>query len=105
MGLLQQIISDAKNMEAEAIKAEQDAQKAYEGFVKDTNDSIEAKNKDIVAKTEDRAKAEKDLVRAKGHKEGVLIELEQLSNYNAVLHGNCDFIVKNFAIRQTARDE
>jgi len=103
--LLTQIISDAKAMETEAISAEQDAQKAYEGFVKDTNDSIEAKNKDIVGKTEDRAKAEKDLVRETGHKDGVLLGLEQLSNYNSELHGNCDFITKNFAIRQTARDE
>lgn len=105
MGLLEQIMSDAKAMEKEAIQAEEDSQKAYEGFVKDTNDSIEAKNKDIVGKTEGRAKAEKDLVRAKEHKEGVLIELEQLSNYDGELHGNCDFIIKNFEMRQTARDE
>jgi len=105
MGLLQQIMNDAKAMETEAINAEQDGQKAYEGFVKDTNDSIEMKNKDVVGKTEDKAKAEKDLVREKAHKEGTLLELEQLSNYNSELHGSCDFIVKNFAIRQTARDE
>ena len=30
MGLLQQIINDAKSMEAETIRAEEDAQKAYE---------------------------------------------------------------------------
>jgi len=32
-------------------------------------------------------------------------ELEDLSNYNAELHTSCDFIIKNFDIRQTARDE
>jgi len=31
--------------------------------------------------------------------------LEQLSNYNGELHQSCDFIMKNFEIRQTARDE
>merc|ERR1719163_1261771 len=41
MGMIQQIINDAKAMEAEAIKSEEDAQKAYEDFVKDTNTSIE----------------------------------------------------------------
>merc|ERR1719401_953709 len=41
MGMLQQIISDAKAMEAETIRAEEDAQKAYEDYVKDTNASIE----------------------------------------------------------------
>jgi len=105
IGLIQQIISDAKAMEAETIRAEEDAQKAYEDFVKETNNSIEAKSKDIVNKSETKAKAETDLVEAKEAKEGVLLELEQLSNYNAQLHQSCDFIQQNFELRQTARDE
>merc|ERR1719449_433045 len=36
MGMIQQIINDAKAMEAETIRSEEDAQKAYEDFVKDT---------------------------------------------------------------------
>merc|ERR1719378_1829229 len=43
MGLLQQIINDAKAMEAETVRSEEDAQKAYEDYVKGTNASIEAK--------------------------------------------------------------
>merc|ERR1719454_404158 len=105
MGMIQQIINDAKAMEAEAVRAEEDAQKAYEDFVKDTNGSVEEKNKDIVHKSETKAKAEADLVQAKDDKEAVLLELEQLGNYKAELHSSCDFIVKNFEIRQQARDE
>merc|ERR1712038_156742 len=105
MGMIQQIINDAKAMEAEAIRAEEDAQKAYEDFVKETNNSIEAKSRDIVNKSEQKAKAESDLVEAKEDKEAVLLELEQLSNYNAQLHQSCDFVLKNFDLRQTARDE
>jgi len=105
MGLLKQIISDAKAMEAEAIRDEEDAQKAYEDFVKETNASIEAKSREIVTKSEEKATAEADLVAAKESKEGVMLELEQLSNYNAELHQSCDFVMKNFEVRQTARDE
>merc|ERR1712226_148155 len=83
MSLIQQIISDAKAMEAETIRSEEDAQKAYEDFVKETNASIEAKSKDIVNKSELKAKAETDLVETKEAKEAVMLELEQLSNYNA----------------------
>merc|ERR1712032_1451834 len=75
MGMIQQIINDAKAMEAEAIRAEE------------------------------KAKAETDLTQASEDKEAVLLELEQLSNYNAELHQSCDFVMKNFEIRQTARDE
>merc|ERR1719247_2701986 len=103
--MIQQIINDAKAMEAEAIRAEEDAQKAYEDFVKDTNGSVEEKNKDIVHKSEVKAKAEADLVQANNDKDAVVLELEQLGNYKAELHSSCDFIVKNFEIRQQARDE
>merc|ERR1719221_1466686 len=64
MGMIQQIINDAKAMEAEAIRAEEDAQKAYEDMVKETNASIEAKSKAIINKSEERAKAETDLTQA-----------------------------------------
>merc|ERR1719219_309306 len=105
MKMIEEIINDAKAMEAEAIRSEEDAQKAYEDFVKETNASIEAKSKEIVNKSEEKAKAESDLVETKEAKEAVMLELEQLSNYNAELHQSCDFIMKNFDIRQTARDE
>jgi chromosome segregation ATPase len=105
MGMIQQIINDAKAMEAETIRSEEDAQKAYEDLVKDTNASIEAKSEDIVNKSETKAKAEADLVEAKENKEAVMLELEQLANYKAELHSSCDFVLKNFEIRQTARDE
>merc|ERR1712045_549098 len=105
VSMIQQIISDAKAMESETIRSEEDAQKAYEDFVKETNNSIEAKSKDIVNKSETKAKAETDLVDAKEAKEGVLLELEQLSNYNAELQQSCNFVLKNFDVRQTARDE
>merc|ERR1719274_515349 len=103
--MIQQIINDAKAMEAEAIKSEEDAQKAYEDFVKDTNASIEEKSKEIVNKSELKAKAEADKTEAEEVKENVMIELEQLSNEDADLHKSCDFVMKNFEIRQTARDE
>merc|ERR1712129_490219 len=105
MKMIEEIINDAKAMEAEAIRSEEDAQKAYEDFVKETNASIEAKSKEIVNKSELKAKAESELVETKEAKEAVMLELEQLSNYNAELHQSCDFVMKNFDVRQTARDE
>jgi len=105
MGMIQTIINDAKTMESEVIRAEEDAQKAYEDFVKDSNASIQQKSKSQVNKVEEKAKAEADLNQATQDKENALLELEQLSNYNGELHQSCDFIMKNFEIRQTARDE
>merc|ERR1719159_721444 len=62
MGMLEQIVAETKTMEADAIKAETDAQKAYEAFVKDTNASMEEKVRDITNKSEEKATAEADKV-------------------------------------------
>merc|ERR1719313_1515758 len=103
--MLKSIIDEAKALEAEAVQAEEDAQKAYEGFVKETNASIEEKSKEIVNKSDEKAKAEADKTQAEEDKENVILELEQLSNEKADLHKSCDFVMKNFEARQTARDE
>merc|ERR1719194_21557 len=105
MGMMQGIIDDAKAMEAEAIRGEEDSQKSYEDFVKDTNTSIEAKTKDIVAKSDMKAKAEGEKVEAESELEATMGEIEQLMNENADLHKSCDFTLKNFELRQTARDD
>jgi len=105
MAMITQIIEDSKAMEAEAIKAEGSAQSAYEAFVKETNASIEAKSKDIANKSESKAKAEDYLVQSQTELASVMTNLDELSAYNSELHASCDYILKNFDIRQTARDE
>jgi len=105
MAMITQIIEDSKAMEAEAIKSEGSSQTAYEAFVKETNASIEAASKDIINKSESKGKAEDYLAQSKTEHEAVLTNLDDLSAYNSELHASCDFILKNFDIRQTARDE
>jgi vacuolar-type H+-ATPase subunit I/STV1 len=105
MGMIQSIIDDAKKMESEAIRAEEDAQKFYEDFVKESNNSIETKNKDIANKAEVKAKDEADLMEAKETLEATELELTQLSNMNGELHKSCDFVLANFDVRQAARAE
>jgi hypothetical protein len=105
MGMIEQIVRDAKQLEAEAIQAETDSQKAYESFVKDSNKSIEEKNRDITNKTEEKASKEADKTAAEEAKETAMSEAQQLSNENADLHKSCDFVLKNFDIRQEARDQ
>merc|ERR1719446_1399229 len=77
MGMLQQIIADAKQLEADAIKAETESQKAYETFVKDTNGSIEEKNRDITNKSEEKAIAEADKTASEEAKETAMNEQQQ----------------------------
>jgi len=105
MSMITQIIEDAKAMEAEAIKAESDSQAAYETLVKETNASINEKARDIANKSGTKAKLEVDLVEAKKSHDETVIELTSLANYKAELHTSCDYVIKNFDIRQKGRDE
>jgi len=105
IGMITQIINDSKAMEAEAIHDEEDAQSAYESFVQESNASITAKNEDIVNKSETKATAETDKAQAETDLDMTNTELEQLANEKADLHKACDFTMKNFDIRQEARDQ
>jgi seryl-tRNA synthetase len=105
MEMIEQIILDAKHMEDMASQDEGEAVKAYQAFVKETDESVAAKGAEVVAKSEEKAKAEGDLVEAKQEREEVLLKLEELANYNVELHQTCDFVMKNFDLRQQARSE
>jgi septal ring factor EnvC (AmiA/AmiB activator) len=105
VAMITQIINDAKAMEAEAIHDEEDAQAAYESFVQETNTTIDAKNRDIVNKSESKATSETDKANAESNLDDTETQLMQLSNESADLHKACDFTMKNFDIRQEARDQ
>lgn len=105
LSFLEQIISDAKAMEAEAIQDETDAQQAYEEFVKDSNQSIETKTKARVNSEKAKAETEESLVESQQRLEGLNVELSQLATENADVHKSCDWTLKNFEVRQQARDE
>merc|ERR1719183_946649 len=101
MGMIKQIIDDTKTMEAETIRAEEEGQKAYEDFVEDTSASVEAKSREIVDKSELKAKAEADKAEAESALEEVGFELDHLADAKLGLHQTCDFVLKNFDLRQT----
>jgi len=103
--MLEKIIGDAKRMEAEAIQGEADAQKSYESLVKRTNSSISIKSKGIDNKKAEKGQAEVDKTEKKDEFDSYQVTLEQLSSAAADAHKSCDFITKNFEVRQTARDE
>jgi len=103
MSLLQQIIEDSASLEKEAIGAETQAQSAYESFVKESNAVIESLSSSVTAKSETIAGAKLDEETSKGDLLNVEGELESLAAYKADLHTQCDFLLKNFDIRQAAR--
>merc|ERR1719152_278990 len=99
--MMQGIIDDAKSMEAEAIRAEEDSQKAYEDF---TMDALEAAKKDLAAKERTKGKTEAEQLDEEVNLDHIMSALEQLATENADIHRSCDFVLKNWEVRTAARD-
>eukprot|EP00747_Dinoflagellata_sp_TGD_P140144 gnl/TRDRNA2_/TRDRNA2_175977_c3_seq11.p1 gnl/TRDRNA2_/TRDRNA2_175977_c3~~gnl/TRDRNA2_/TRDRNA2_175977_c3_seq11.p1 ORF type:complete len:715 (+),score=259.30 gnl/TRDRNA2_/TRDRNA2_175977_c3_seq11:116-2146(+) len=105
MGMIKQIIDDAKAMETEAMKGEEDASKAYQQFVKESNETIEMKMKEIINLTEEMSKAESTVVEASAELKSMEKELDMLKEENVSLHKQCDFLMKNFEVSQDGKDD
>merc|ERR1719321_2475502 len=103
--MIQNVITDAANMEAEAIKAEQDAEDAYVAFVQNTNDAIAAAAAQKIDKSEAKAQASKDKTQSEADKDAANDQAASLSDLAAKLHSSCDFVLQNFDIRQEGRSQ
>lgn len=103
MGLIEQIIEEAKATEQDAVAAESSAQADYEQFVKDSNALIDQLTNSITEKTKGKADANMEKSQAEADKESSEGELADLAAYKADLHDQCDFVLKNFDVRQKAR--
>merc|ERR1719335_801287 len=103
MSMIEKLIYDAKELEADSIKGEAEAQVQYETLVTDTNASVDELTKAVIAKTEEKAKAEKDKTETEEALASTMKDLEDLAQYLAGLHTDCDYLLKNFMIRQDGR--
>jgi len=105
LSLIEKIIADSKATEEEATSDEKSSQKDYETFVSDANQNVASLQRQVVSKTDTIGSAEEDKAQAQADYEFTLNEIEKLANYRADLHGSCDFLLKNFDIRQEAREQ
>merc|ERR1719453_1866897 len=103
IGMIEQIIEDSKALESEAVAGETEAQASYETFVKDSNDLIKNLSDSVAAKTKASATAAEDKEQAKSDLDSAVGELEALALTAEDLHGECDWVLRNFAARQKAR--
>jgi len=103
MSMIEKLIFDTKDITTKSKKSENEAQAAYETLVADTNDSVGGLTKEVTSKTKAKATAKKDLSLTESDLGDAVRELEDLGKTNADLHAECDYVLKNFAIRQKSR--
>merc|ERR1719390_587055 len=105
LGLIEMTIADAERLQKETLAAEQVQQTDYEALVKDASAQIAADSEAITAKKGEKATAEVSKTEAEASYEGVTTDLANLASYKASRHLSCDFVVKNFDLRQKARSD
>merc|ERR550537_1404570 len=103
--MIEKLIYDTKDITAKSKKSESEAQAAYEQLVADTNESIANLTKEVTEKTKAKAQAKKDLSATNEDLANAVQHLEDLAKTNGDLHAECDYVMKNFMIRQKARSE
>mmetsp|Transcript_23503 Transcript_23503/g.37604 ORF Transcript_23503/g.37604 Transcript_23503/m.37604 type:complete len:688 (-) Transcript_23503:54-2117(-) len=103
VSMIEKIIADVKATVDEAMRTEQDSQSAYESFMKDSNKSIKKTTQSISDMTAAMAQAKEDLSMAKADFKQTMTDLQNLDATGADLHKSCDFLLKNFEVRQKAR--
>jgi hypothetical protein len=105
IGLLEQIVEDSKALEKETTAGEQTAQSSYETFVRDTNKGVADLQSMIELKSKAVTDASMDISLAKSDHNSAVSELESLAEVKGDLKTECDFLLKNFDIRQRGRSE
>merc|ERR1740127_246793 len=100
--MIEQIISDTKAMQAEAKHDEQNAKDEYTSFKEETTKSMEQKRDQITDLKGQKSKTDEEAVENGEELDGTKTDLENFSNDKNALKGECDFILKNFDVRQEA---
>merc|ERR1719499_1284634 len=103
MNLIHKLTGEAQVIKDNAVSDEQNAVDAYVKLVSESNDSIEAKSRAVVDTSGELAETEQAISQATISKGETLRDLESLAATKASLHTQCDFLLKNFDVRQKAR--
>merc|ERR1719327_93149 len=103
--MIEQIIKESADVEAKALAAENEAQAAYEQFMADSAASKSAAEQNIVNKQMAKAQAEEASINAKADRKETIDNLLKLGEHSVALHQQCDYLIKNYDVRQSSRAE
>lgn len=101
--MLNKIIKDAELAEKSLIADEMSAQKSYEELVKELNTSMEVAKASVVEKSNVMEITAGKQAEADGAALAKGEEISKLEEQLSGVHGDCDYVLKFFDIRQTAR--
>jgi hypothetical protein len=105
LAMLKSLIKEAQRIEADAISEENTAVQSYSRFIDDSQSSREALFVELLSAQERTAEAEVQIAEDQKSVDLLTDDLADLSSETAATHEACDFVLKNFDIRQKARSQ
>jgi len=103
MQMIEKLIEEAHKMSADALTAENEAQLNYETLVADTTNTLKALGSEIWEKKRALTKTKTELGNTQQDIIDIVKDMEGIADYQTGLHEECDYILKNFDLRQNAR--
>jgi len=103
MGLIDMLMRDLGAQNAEMEHDEKVAQSDYEEFIKDSAEKRAEDSKVVGDKEGAKAELESELDGSKGELKSKKINLMDTVDVIANLHGDCDWLLKNYDVRKEAR--
>lgn len=103
IAFLEMIVRDSQKLVAQAQSGEEKAQEDYQMFVKESNSIVSELSEAITKRTKSIAAVKLDVAEVTSELGSASEELEDFRLYERDLHAQCDFVLKNFSIRQKAR--
>jgi len=104
IAMMDMLIADLDKEMTEAETTEKLAGEEYEEMMKDSADKRASDSQSIEEKTSAKAGLQADLVKANDDKKSTTSELMATGEYLSSLHGECDWLLKNFGLRKEARN-
>merc|ERR1719298_209490 len=103
IGMIDDLKKELEVEMSEATAEEKNSQEEYETLVAESAEKRVTDTNAIAAKTGEKAELEGDLVQAKDDKGNKLKEAMATEKFLGDLHLECDWLLKNFALRKEAR--
>jgi len=104
VAMMDTLIADLDKEMTEAETEEKNAQEEYETLIKDSAEKRASDSKSLTDKEGTKANTEVELQKTKEAKDGSIKSLMATEEYIMDLHGECDFLLKNYDLRKSARE-
>jgi len=104
VGMIDTLLRDIATQMAEAKIEEKHSQEDYQELMQDSADKRSADSKSLAAKTSSKGDLDADMQAAEEAQQSLVKELASLEKYILNLHAECDWLLKNYEVRKTARE-